>query len=71
MTQWRASDFGTLTWIYALLGLLVLTSDGSNLSCLGGGSNRKQLLCPGVSALYEMIVGVELTVLNYWYRAQG
>ncbi|PYG79869.1 hypothetical protein N436_01978 [Pseudomonas sp. RV120224-01b] len=67
MTEWRERGFWSKAWIYALLGLLVAASDGADLSCLGGGSNRKRVFSPGFILLCVFVVVLELMVLSHWY----
>ncbi|TCP78351.1 hypothetical protein EC849_102186 [Pseudomonas putida] len=71
MAEWRGRGFWGKAWIVALLGLLAVTFDGADLSCLGGGSDRKRVFSPGFIALCVFVVVVELIVLNHWYKAQG
>lgn len=67
MTQWRERSFWGKAWIFALLGLLVVATDGADLSCLGGGSNRKRVFSPGFIVLCVFVVVLELMVLSHWY----
>ncbi|PRN02194.1 hypothetical protein A0O30_23600 [Pseudomonas sp. LLC-1] len=67
MTEWRERGFWSKAWIFALLGLLVVASDGADLSSLGGGSNRKRVFSPGFIALCVFVVVLELMLLSHWY----
>ncbi|MCE1007178.1 hypothetical protein LU653_11040 [Pseudomonas monteilii] len=71
MAEWRWRGFWSKAWIVALLGILAVTFDGADLSCLGGGSNRRRVFSPGFIALCVFVVVVELIVLNHWYGARG
>lgn len=67
MSQWRERGFWSKAWIVALLGILAVTFDGADLSCLGGGSNRKRVFSPGFIVLCVFVVVLELMVLSHWY----
>lgn len=71
MAEWRGRGLWSKAWIVALLGILAVTFDGADLSCLGRGSNRRRVFSPGFIALSVFVVVVELIVLNHWYGARG
>ncbi|WP_409487931.1 hypothetical protein ACK1U3_18475 [Pseudomonas promysalinigenes] len=71
MTQWRERGFWSKAWIFALLGLLVVASDGADLSNLGGGSNRKRVFSASFIFLCVFVVVLELIVLSHWYGVRG
>ncbi|CAI8792877.1 MULTISPECIES: hypothetical protein [Pseudomonas] len=70
MTEWRNQSFWGKAWIYAVLALLMLISDGADFSSLGGwGSNRKRVFSPGFIVLCCFVAVIELIVLNHFYGA--
>ncbi|MCS3512136.1 hypothetical protein M2392_002177 [Pseudomonas grimontii] len=73
MTQWRNQSFWGKAWIYALLALFMIISDGSDLSSLGdgGSSNRKRVFSPGFIVLCVFVAVIELIALNHFYAANG
>ena len=57
---------------YALLALLVVFSNGADLTCLAEGlSNRKRVFSPGFIAVCVFVAVVELILLNHFYGTRG
>jgi len=68
MTAWREQSFWSKVGTYAWLALLLLISDGSDPTWLGGGSsNRKRVFSPGFIGLCVFVAVFELIALNHFY----
>ncbi len=72
MTAWREQSFWSKAWTYAWLTLLMLISDGSDPSWLGGGSSgRKRVFSPGFVVLCVFVAVIELIALNHFHAVRG
>lgn len=67
MTSWRNQSFWSKAWTFVLLAVLLVFSDGADLTGLGDGSSkRKRVFSPGFIVLCVIVAVVELIALNHF-----
>lgn len=70
-TAWHTQSIWKKSWTYALLAVLVVFSDGNDLTWLcQGSSNRKRIFSPGFIVLCMFVAVVELILLNHFYGSR-